>query len=433
MLAEIEELTNPRCAPAKALSAEQQNLKGLMLGQLDRVRDESDQQQPVRLVFEPKSSRQDPDEFITLLLAQTSLEGNVPMNLVMLGLDGRPRQKDLKSILSEWLDFRMHTVTRRLSHRLDKVNQRPHPGRPHDGVPAYRGCDPRHSRIRRAQARADAPLWPERHPGRRHSGHPPAPAGAAGRLQAGKELDALRGEARTLRHLLDDESARRDLMAEEIRADAARYGDARRTEVKPAEKAVLTQTVADEPVTLIVSRNGWIRAQRHNVDVSALNFKDGDALGQVVETRTIHPVVALDSRGRSYTLACSDVPTGRGDGVPLSSLIDIQDKARVVAVLSAKDDSRYLVASSGGYGFIAQLKDMVSRVKAGKAFLTVEDQESALPPVPAPDHASAHVLVVSQQARLLAFALDELKKWAVAVACNCWRWTTATRWRRWAW
>ena len=104
------------------------------------------------------------------------------------------------------------------------------------------------------------------------------------------------------------------------------------------------------------------------------------------------------------------MPTGRGDGVPLSSLIDIQDKARVVAVLSAKDDSRYLVASSGGYGFIAQLKDMVSRVKAGKAFLTVEDQESALPPVPAPDHASAHVLVVSQQARLLAFALDELKQ-----------------------
>ena len=413
VLAEIEELTNPKVRPGKkALSAEQQNLKGLMLGQLDRVRDESDQQQPVRLVFEPKSSRQDPDEFITLLLAQTSLEGNVPMNLVMLGLDGRPRQKDLKSILSEWLDFRMHTVTRRLSHRLDKVNQRTHilEGRMtvflhiEDVIHVIRESDePKPELMRRfglSDIQAEDILDIRLRQLARLEG-----------FKLEKELDALRGEAGTLRHLLDDESARRDLVAEEIRADAARYGDARRTEVKPAEKAVLTQTVADEPVTLIVSRNGWIRARSgHNVDVSALNFKDGDALGQVVETRTIHPVVALDSRGRSYTLACSDVPTGRGDGVPLSSLIDIQDKARVVAVLSAKDDSRYLVASSGGYGFIAQLKDMVSRVKAGKAFLTVEGQESALPPVPAPDHASAHVLVVSQQARLLAFALDELKQ-----------------------
>ena len=414
VLAEIEELTNPKVRPGKkALSAEQQNLKGLMLGQLDRVRDESDQQQPVRLVFEPKSSRQDPDEFITLLLAQTSLEGNVPMNLVMLGLDGRPRQKDLKSILSEWLDFRMHTVTRRLSHRLDKVNQRTHilEGRMtvflhiEDVIHVIRESDePKPELMRRfglSDIQAEDILDIRLRQLARLEG-----------FKLEKELDALRGEAGTLRHLLDNESARRDLVAEEIRADAARYGDARRTEVKPAEKAVLTQTVADEPVTLIVSRNGWIRARSgHNVDVSALNFKDGDALGQVVETRTIHPVVALDSRGRSYTLACSDVPTGRGDGVPLSSLIDIQDKARVVAVLSAKDDSRYLVASSGGYGFIAQLKDMVSRVKAGKAFLTLEAHETPLAPVPVTVAALAagQLVAISQQARALVFPAGELK------------------------
>ena len=252
VLAEIEELTNPKVRPGKkALSAEQQNLKGLMLGQLDRVRDESDQQQPVRLVFEPKSSRQDPDEFITLLLAQTSLEGNVPMNLVMLGLDGRPRQKDLKSILSEWLDFRMHTVTRRLSHRLDKVNQRTHilEGRMtvflhiEDVIHVIRESDePKPELMRRfglSDIQAEDILDIRLRQLARLEG-----------FKLEKELDALRGEAGTLRHLLDNESARRDLMAEEIRADAARYGDARRTEVKPAEKAVLTQTVADEPVTM---------------------------------------------------------------------------------------------------------------------------------------------------------------------------------------
>lgn len=182
--------------------------------------------------------------------------------------------------------------------------------------------------------------------------------------------DALRKAGR-LGHLLASDHARQKLIIKEIEADAAKYGDRRRSELKPAEKATLTQTVADEPVTLILSKKGWLRARvGHHVDLATLAFKDGDALATVLETRTIWPVV----------------------------------------VLSAKDDSRYLVASSGGYGFIAQLKDMVSRVKAGKAFLTVEDQESALPPVPAPDHASAHVLVVSQQARLLAFALDELKQ-----------------------
>ena len=417
VLAEIEELTNPKVRPGKkALSAEQQNLKGLMLAQLDRVRDESDQQQPVRLVFEPKSSRQDPDAFITLLLAQTSLECNVSMNLVMIGLDGRPRQKDLKSILSEWLDFRMATLTRRLAHRLSKVNQRMHilEGRMtvflhiEDVIHVIREADePKPELMQRfglSDIQAEDILDIRLRQLARLEG-----------FKLEKELDALRGEAGSLRHLLDNPDARRGLMTDEINADAARYGDARRSEIKPADKAVLTQTVADEAISLIVSRNGWIRARSgHHVDTSTLTFKDGDAFGQVVETRTIHPVVVLDSRGRSYTLDSSDVPTGRGDGVPLTSLVEIQEQAKVVAVLSAADDSRYLVASSGGYGFTTQLKDMVSRVKAGKAFLSVEADETALPPLPLADNLPAHsqLVVASSASRVLAFALDELKQMA---------------------
>ncbi|AQR66308.1 DNA topoisomerase IV subunit A [Aquaspirillum sp. LM1] len=417
VLAEIEELTNPKVRPGKkALSAEQQNLKGLMLAQLDRVRDESDQQQPVRLVFEPKSSRQDPEAFITLLLAQTSLECNVSMNLVMIGLDGRPRQKDLKSILSEWLDFRMATLTRRLAHRLSKVNQRMHilEGRMtvflhiEDVIHVIREADePKPELMQRfglSDVQAEDILDIRLRQLARLEG-----------FKLEKELDALRGEAGSLRHLLDNPDARRGLMTDEINADAARYGDARRSEIKPADKAVLTQTVADEAISLIVSRNGWIRARSgHHVDTSTLTFKDGDAFGQVVETRTIHPVVVLDSRGRSYTLDSSDVPTGRGDGVPLTSLVEIQEQAKVVAVLSAADDSRYLVASSGGYGFTTQLKDMVSRVKAGKAFLSVEADETALPPLPLAASLPAHsqLVVASSASRVLAFALDELKQMA---------------------
>lgn len=417
VLAEIEELTNPKVRTGKkALSAEQQNLKGLMLAQLDRVRDESDQQQPVRLVFEPKSSRQDPESFITLLLAQTSLECNVSMNLVMIGLDGRPRQKDLKSILAEWLDFRMATLTRRLAHRLSKVNQRMHilEGRMtvflhiEDVIHVIREADePKPELMQRfglSDVQAEDILDIRLRQLARLEG-----------FKLEKELDALRGEAGSLRHLLDNPDARRGLMTDEINADAARYGDARRSEIKPADKAVLTQTVADEAISLIVSRNGWIRARSgHHVDTSTLTFKDGDAFGQVVETRTIHPVVVLDSRGRSYTLDSSDVPTGRGDGVPLTSLVEIQDQAKVVAVLSAADDSRYLVASSGGYGFTTQLKDMVSRVKAGKAFLSVEADETALPPLPLADKLPAHsqLVVASSASRVLAFALDELKQMA---------------------
>lgn len=414
VLAEIEDATNPKVKTGKkTLSQDQQNLKALMLSQLDRVRDESDNKHPVRLVFEPKSSRQNPDDFMTLLLAQTSMEQNVSLNLVMIGLDGRPRQKGLRAILSEWLSFRVDTVTRRLRHRLGKVDQRIHilEGRLlvflriDEVIHVIRESDEPKSELMAAfglsEIQAEDILEIRLRQLARLEG-----------FKLEKELDALREEGARLSHLLGDEEAKRALVIAEIEADAARYGDKRRSLLQPAEKAVLTQTVADEPITLILSRKGWIRARvGHSVDLESLSFKDGDGLHTVVETRTVWPVVVLDSQGRAYTVDAAEVPTGRGDGVPVTSLIEVQDGAQVAELVAAPEDARFVIAGSGGYGFVARMGDMVSRNKSGKGFLTLDGKETPLRPLPLPaaTPAGAMLAVGTSEARVLAFPLAELK------------------------
>lgn len=415
VLAEIEEATNPKLrAGKKQLSQEQQNLKKLMLDILDRVRDESDGEHPVRLVFEPKSSRQDPEEFVNILLAQTSLEGNASFNLVMIGLDGRPAQKGLKPILAEWLAFRRTTVTRRLQHRLGQVDRRIHilEGRMvaflhiDEVIRVIRESDEPKPDLMRAfgltEEQADDILEIRLRQLARLEG-----------FKLEKELSELRAERDGLRHILATPDALTGLIRDEILADASRYGDARRTEIKPAERAVLTQSVADEALTLILSQKGWIRARvGHNVDLSTLAFKDGDALAAAVETRSVWSAVVLDTRGRAYTINPADVPTGRGDGVPVASLVELQDGAKPAHLISGQDEARFVVAGSGGYGFVARLGDMAGRVKAGKAFMTLDEGESVLAPVPATALASARLVAAADNGRLLAFPAAELKEMA---------------------
>jgi topoisomerase-4 subunit A len=418
VLAEIEEATNPKVKPGKkALTQEQQNLKALMLSQLERVRDESDSQQPVRLVFEPKSSRLDPDEFMNLLLTQTSLEGNTSFNLVMIGLDGRPGQKGLKAILQDWLDFRVATVTRRITHRLGEVNKRIHilEGRMiafihiEEVIRVIREADEPKPELMKAfgltEAQAEDILEIRLRQLARLEG-----------FKLEKELAGLREERDGLRHLLEHEADKQQLIVDEIEADAVKYGDARRTELKPAERAVRTQTVADEPITVILSQKGWIRARSgHNLDLSTLAFKDGDALASAVETRTVWPIIVLDTNGRAYTVDAADLPSGRSDGAPVASLVDLQDGAKLAQLLAAPADTRFVVSHSGGYGFIAKVADMAGRVKAGKAFITVEAGETLLPPVALPTHANLETLqlvAAADNGRLLAFPAAELKELA---------------------
>jgi topoisomerase IV subunit A len=201
-----------------------------------------------------------------------------------------------------------------------------------------------------------------------------------------------------------------DLIVGEIESDAKKYGDARRTLIEAAESVVVSQSVPDEPVTITLSKNGWIRSrQGHGLDRSQFAYKSGDAPLFVTETRTIHPIVVLDTTGRAYTIRAADIPGGRGDGVPVTTLIDLQAGARVAQALAGVPDDRYLVTGSGGYGFIATMEDMLSRVKAGKAFMTLAEGDEPLAPmrlVPELDHVAA----LSGNGRLLVFPLSEMRE-----------------------
>ena len=417
ILAEIEEQTNPKPKTGKKnLTQEQMNTRTLMLSLLERVRDESDGQAPVRLVFEPKSSRIQPDEFMNTLLAQTSLEGNVAINLVMMGQDNKPAQKNLVQILREWLDFRILTVTRRLQYRLEQVEKRIHilQGRQNvflhidEVIRVIRESDePKQELISAfglSEIQADDILEIRLR--------------QLARLEWIKletELNKLQQEREQLVSLLENEIAKKNLVIKEIEVDTKLYGDNRRTLIQPAERATLTQMTADEPVTLVLSKKGWLKTRvGHNLDLSQTTFKEGDGLMQAVEGRTVWPVILLDSHGRAYSVDAASIPGGRGDGVPAGSLVELDQGATIVAMLTALPQQHYLLANSGGYGFVIAFKDLVSRTKNGKVVMTVNDNETLLPPLPVPAKSlsagsQTELIAVSSANRLLAFPLLELK------------------------
>lgn len=417
ILAEIEEQTNPKPKTGKKnLTQEQMNTRTLMLSLLERVRDESDGQAPVRLVFEPKSSRIQPDEFMNTLLAQTSLEGNVAINLVMMGQDNKPAQKNLVQILREWLDFRILTVTRRLQYRLEQVEKRIHilQGRQtvflhiDEVIRVIRESDePKQELIAAfglSEIQADDILEIRLR--------------QLARLEWIKletELNKLQQEREQLVSLLENEIAKKNLVIKEIDVDTKLYGDNRRTLIQPAERATLTQMTADEPVTLVLSKKGWLKTRvGHNLDLSQTTFKEGDGLMQAVEGRTVWPVILLDSHGRAYSVDAASIPGGRGDGVPAGSLVELDQGATIVAMLTALPQQHYLLANSGGYGFVIAFKDLVSRTKNGKVVMTVNDNETLLPPLPVPAKSlsagsQTELIAVSSANRLLAFPLLELK------------------------
>ncbi|HEX8009964.1 MAG TPA: DNA topoisomerase IV subunit A [Casimicrobiaceae bacterium] len=412
VLEDIERATNPRPREGKkTLTQDQVNLRTLMLVALDTVRDESDKTSPVRLVFEPRSSRQDPQELVQLLLANTRLEESLPVNLVMLGRDGRPRPKSLKAILDEWIAFRFDTVTRRTRHRLGQVEHRLHilEGRQlalasiDKVIRVIRHADEPKAELVKTfgltEVQAEDILELRLRQLARLEG-----------IRIEQELKALKTERKSLKHLLAERKALSDLIVTEIESDAKKYGDARRTLIEAAQPVVVTQSVPDEPVTITLSKNGWIRSrQGHGLDALQFAYKTGDAPFVVAETRTVHPVIVLDTRGRAYAIRAADVPGGRGDGVPVATLIDLQAGARVSQAISGAPEDKYLVSGSGGYGFIASVEAMASRVRAGKAFMTLAEHEEPLPPV----RLSAgldHVAALSGNGRLLVFALSEMRE-----------------------
>jgi topoisomerase-4 subunit A len=414
VMSEIEDITNPKPKEKNGkLTTSQTNLKQLLLGSLEKVNDESDKENKVRLVLEPRSSRQKPEEFMQLMLAHTSLEENFPVNLVTLGLDGRPGRKNIRDLLDEWVTFRIATVTRRTTFRLAQVDRRIHilEGRNiaflniEKVIKVIRNSDEPKPELmkqfRLTEIQAEDILEIRLRQLARLEG-----------IKIQNELKELKTERKGLKALLASESEMKKLVASEIRDDAKKYGDARRTLIEEAGRAAFEAQVVDEALTVIVSRNGWVRSrQGHALDLSGITYKAGDGEYAIFETRSIHPIAMIDSTGRAFSVQAADIPGGKGDGVPLTSLVELAPGARLAHVVDAQPGRRYLVANSSGYGFIVRSEELTTRVRAGKTFMTIAEGEEVVRPALVPDKPEMAV-TMSEHSRMLLFAAEELKELA---------------------
>jgi topoisomerase-4 subunit A len=419
VMSEIEACSNPVAkekAGKKVFTPEQLNLKAAFLSAIGEsgVRDESGKEHDVRLVIEPASSRQGQDDLVRLLLAHTSLETNAPINLTVLGLAGAPRQATLYNMIAEWCRFRLATVERRTRHRLAAAEKRIHilEGRQAILLDIDRvikvireSDDPKADLIahfRLSEIQAEDILEIRLRQLARLEG-----------IKIGEELARLREEAAGLNKLLESDKALRDCVAAEIRADAKKYGDERRTLIEPAERVTMSDaknvSIVDEPTTLIVSRQGWLRSRSgHNIDPATLAFRSGDSLLACLPCRTVDHLILLDSRGRAYSILAAEIPGGKGDGVPAASLIDFQDGGKTVLVQAVTGDRLYLVAGEGGYGFRCLGADLLSRGKAGKAFLTLDDNEA--PAIFQPATTEGELACFTRDGRALVFAAEEIRQ-----------------------
>jgi topoisomerase-4 subunit A len=416
VLEEIEELTNPKIKLGKkALSPDQVALKALILNSLDTIRDESGRAAPVRLVFEPKSKNQDQTEFMLMLLAHTSLESSTSINLVMIGGDGRPRQKGLGDILREWIDFRFETVTRRTGYKLGKVKDRIHILEGREAI--LLNIDKVIQIIRNSDEPKAALIEAFKLSERQADDILEIRLRQLARLETIKiqqELAELRKEEKSLQDLLDNPGSMKRAIIREIEADAKQFGDARRTLIEEAQKAVAEQKVVDEPVTVIISEKGWVRARTGiGHDAAQFTFKAGDSLHGAFECRTVDTLLGFGNNGKIYSVPVSALPNARGDGVPITTLCDLSggtpgNAVRILHYFAGNGATNLLLASSAGYGFIAKAGDMTSRLKGGKAFITLDDGDVPLAPKVIPEAASA-LACLTEGARLLVFGLDEMK------------------------
>ncbi|CAN1495160.1 GyrA Type IIA topoisomerase (DNA gyrase/topo II, topoisomerase IV), A subunit [Burkholderiaceae bacterium] len=419
VLEEIEELTNPKVKTGKkALSPEQTMLKATILAVLDGVRDESSKDAPVRLVFEPKTRTIEQQELITSLLAHTSLESSSSINLTMVGLDGRPVPKTLRQMLEEWIAFRQTTVQRRSQYRLDKVLARIHilEGRQlvllniDEVIRIIRHSDePKPALIERfklSERQADDIL--------------DIRLRQLARLEAIKieqELKELREEQGRLEDILGSATSLRRLMVKEIEADAKTFADARRTLIQEEKKAVAEVKVIDEPVTVVLSAKGWVRARTgHGHDPLGFAFKAGDELYDTFECRTVDQLIAFGSNGRVYSVPVAQLPGARGDGQPVTTLVDVEAGTQLVHYFAGPGTLTLLLSGSGGYGFVCCIDNLISRNKGGKAFISLGEGETfccpslvgggngeTLLPI------ATHVACASTGGRILTFAISELK------------------------
>lgn len=377
------------------------------------LRDESDHENPTRLVIIPRSNRVDGQAVMNHLFATTDLERSYRVNMNMIGLDGRPQVKSLDKILSEWLEIRTNTTRRRLEYRLDKVLKRLHIL---DALLiAFLNIDEVIAIIREedqpkpvlmarfgiTDTQAEAVLELKlRHLAKLEE------------MKIRGEQDELAKERDSLEQTLGSTRRMKTLVRKELLAVAEEFGDDRRSPlvVRSEAKAFLEEDlVAAEPVTVILSEMGWIRAGKgHDIDPVTLSYKSGDRYNLVARGKSNQPVIILDSTGRSYTVAAHTLPSARGQGEPLTGRISPPSGVSFTGMMMGSDEGYYLLASDAGYGFIAKLAELQSKNKAGKAALTLPTAAKVLSPIAIADMASSYVVAVTTEGRMLIFPATEL-------------------------
>jgi topoisomerase-4 subunit A len=377
------------------------------------LRDESDHEDPIRLVIVPRSARVDRDVLLAHLYATTDLERTYRVNLNVIGLNGRPQVKNLVALLGEWLTFRQETVRRRLQYRLDKIVTRLHIL---EGLlTAYLNIDeviriirtedkPRpvlQKRFGLSEAQAEAILEMKlRHLAKLEE------------IKIRGEQETLAAERKKLETILGSNARLRTLVRKEIEADARQFGDERRSPIVRREAAqAITQEdmLPVENITVILSHSGWIRsAKGHEIDPTGLSYKAGDGFLASALGRSNQAAVFLDSTGRSYALPAHTLPSARGYGEPLSGRLSIDTGERFVSVLMGDENAPYLLASDAGYGFVVRLGDMLTRNRNGKALLTLPPGASPLAPLPIRDVNTEQVVAVTNEGRMLIFPLKDL-------------------------
>ena len=398
---------------AKVLEQIAGQMRAKKLPMVEDLRDESDHEHPTRLVITPRSNRVDVEQLMTHLFATTDLERSYRVNLNVIALDGRPKVFGLKDLLAEWLRYRKATVKLRLQYRLGKVESRLHIL---DGMLiAFLNLDevirivrkedePKPvlmKRFKLSDAQAEAILETKlRHLARLEE------------MKIRGEQKELAAERENLEKTLKSAAKLTKLVREELLADAATYGDARRTRIveRAAAQAIAeTELVTSEPVTVVLSTLGWVRQARgHDIDPQQLSYKTGDAFQAAARGRSTQQAVFVDSTGRAYSLPAHGLPSARGQGEPLSGRLDPPEGATFAAVLIGEPDDRWLLACDAGHGFIARLAALTGRNRAGKAVFRLPENARVLPAAPVPALEGALVVAVNSDGRMLTFPVSEL-------------------------
>ncbi|CDL79380.1 DNA topoisomerase IV subunit A [Xenorhabdus cabanillasii] len=398
---------------AKVLEQIASQMRSKKLPMVDDLRDESDHENPIRLVIVPRTNRVDVEQVMNHLFATTDLEKSYRVNLNMIGLDNRPSVKGLVEILSEWLVFRRETVRNRLNYRLEKVLKRLHIL---EGLlTAYLNIDevihiirsedePKPVLMQRfglTETQAEAILELKlRHLAKLEE------------VKIRGEQDGLAKERDKLQAILGSERKLNTLLKKEIIADAENYGDERRSPLKERSEAKAMSDhdiLPSEPITVVMSQMGWVRsAKGHEIDPAGLNYKSGDSFRSAARGKSNQPVVFIDSTGRSYSVDPLDLPSARGQGEPLTGKLALPAGVSVEHLLMAKEDQRFLMASDAGYGFICTFNDLIAKNRAGKALITLPQNAKVMPPLEIPNEQDDMLLAITKAGRMLMFPVADL-------------------------